>query len=79
MKCLILALAVGLSTLGITNMASAHPPRCEPVRVYHRGPVCAPVITYPAPACATVVAPACETVVRPVYHHYDHYRGYHRR
>jgi hypothetical protein len=78
MKCFILALAVGISTLGLSSIASAHPPRCEPVRVYR--PVYAPVVTYPVPACTTVVTPVCETVVRPVYHHNAHYyRGRHCR
>jgi hypothetical protein len=80
MKRFILALAVGLCTLGVANIASAHPPRCEPVRVYHRGPVCAPEITCPAPVCAPVVVPACETIVRPIYHyHHEYYRGHYRR
>jgi len=75
MKRFILALAVGLCTLGFTSIASAHPPRYE--RVYHH-PVYAPVITYPAPACAPVVVPACETV-RPVYHYHHDYRDHRRR
>jgi hypothetical protein len=76
MKRFILALAIGLSTLGIAGVASAHPPRCEPVRVYR--PVCAPIIAAPVivQSAPVVVAP-CETIVRPVYHHY--YRGHYRR
>jgi hypothetical protein len=80
MKRLILALAVGLSVLGLTGIASAHPPRyCAPVRVYR--PVCPPIIVQPP--CETVVAPCtpviapCETIIRPVYH--PIYRGHHCR
>lgn len=69
MKRIILALIVCFSVLGISGIASAHPPRY--VRVYHpvyRPPViAAPVIVQPP-----VVVPE---IIRPVYHHY----WWHRR
>jgi hypothetical protein len=76
MKRLILALAVGFCTLGVAGIASAHPPRWEPIRVYRPAPVIV------QPACPTIVAPACETIVRPAYHYHPyhyHYWGHHHR
>jgi hypothetical protein len=69
MKSLILALAVGLTTLGLAGVASAHPPVYGPVRVYYPPIITAPVIVQPAPVIVQpapiVVAPV--EVVRPVY------------
>lgn len=77
MKRFILAAAVCLSVLGLTGIASAHPPGY--VRVYGR-PIIAPAIVTPAPVIvnpAPVIGPPVE-IVRPIYHSFYHH-GWWRR
>jgi hypothetical protein len=77
MKRLILALAIGLTTLGLAGVASAHPPVYGPVRVYYPPIITAPVITAPVIVQpAPIVVPPVE-IVRPVYHGY--FWGHHWR